>query len=239
VDDWRKVALHIEHYRRRKNWSFAEVRRSLFDERLAPSQISLLLSQPERLARSYENTKQLFLAALQLVYSEPCIDCSFYDQFEAGLTRSSNRHAFREFEGDYVLYRFADDAEEIIKYQATMYACSECSRPRMRWLAKGDPRHQERHGHVFVLHNRFYILGVSVDRLLLLNLSRPSTNLQALTGMMLNKPKDDDFPIAMKVVMWSADAGNHEDEQILPMLQNESPSRNILKGWKRITRRAS
>lgn len=239
MDDWRKVALHIEHYRRRKNWSFAEVRRSLFDERLAPSQISLLLSQPERLARSYENTKQLFLAALQLVYSEPCIDCSFYDQFEAGLTRSSNRHAFREFEGDYVLYRFADDAEEIIKYQATMYACSECSRPRMRWLAKGDPRHQERHGHVFVLHNRFYILGVSVDRLLLLNLSRPSTNLQALTGMMLNKPKDDDFPIAMKVVMWSADAGNHEDEQILPMLQNESPSRNILKGWKRITRRAS
>src|SRR5690606_12136011 len=101
----------------------------------------------------------------------------------------------------------ADDSEDIVEYEATMYACPQCTRPRMRWISRDDQQQQERHGHVFVLYNRFYVLGVSVDRLLVLNLSRPSTKTQALPGIMLNKPKDDDFPIAMKVVMWCKDVG--------------------------------
>jgi len=239
-EEWRQVAVQIEQYRKRKRWSLAEVRRALFDNRLAPSQISLLLKEPERLGRSYKNTKDLFLAALQRVHHEPCAECSFYDQLEEGLTQSTNRHAFQEFEGDYLLYRFADDAEEILEYEATMFACLACARPRMRWLLKGEPKHQERHGHVFVLYNRFYVIGISIDRLLLLNLSRPPRKTQALTGIMLNKPKDDDFPIAMKVVLCCKESwGQPELKQILPMLQNESTSNNILKGWKRITRRGS
>lgn len=234
---WKDVVIRIRAHAKENGLSYAKIQNQLFDGLVSQTILKGHFKHPDEFYKANEKTKKLFQEILDRIKHLPCTECIFYDDFESRLTAHSDRAAFKLFEGDYEIFRYGD-VGDVAEYEGTMFSCSDCGRPRMRWLAKNDknrvgPSH--RHGHVFLLFNRLYILGTGLDRLILITLQRAEPRSFPLAGMLLTEHKATSVPMACKIVMRKRDATFDElaPSQIANLLANEVSSTDVIMGWKK------